>query len=82
MDTFATTAAQKLMTFSHDAPPHRDLEDYLNPSQTETIYCTTQEREDFENEHELAFTQDVIEDESDYDTFVRHLAEHCNLQRL
>jgi hypothetical protein len=76
MDTFYTREAMRLPADSST------LENYYSPDQAEQVYCTTREREDFEQENEIALTQDVIEDQRDYDTLVRYLAEDCGLQRV
>ena len=84
MDTFVTKEAKPLFDKSLDrdhAPPN-ELEEYFNPAQTEQVYCTTQEREDYESDAEVAFTEDVISDQNDYDNFVRHLSEDCGLERV
>lgn len=40
-------------------PSHR-LEHYLNDNGTAQLYCTTQEREAFEQQHSIAIDSDVL----------------------
>lgn len=79
MKSFATKDALPLLDLAFEGPEPSNLENYLPPSQNENIFCTTQEREDYEEYAEVAFTEDVISDQADYDNFVRYLAEQCNL---
>jgi hypothetical protein len=80
---FATPGAAEMMAkVDRDHGPDNDLEDYYSPDQKEQVYCTTEEREDFEQFTEIALTADVIEDQRDYDSLVRFLAEHYDLKEV
>lgn len=86
MNTFVTKDAMRLYEDSFDGPPSHRLEDYYpgdwilaRGDGDQKIYCTTEEREDFERETEIALTADVIENPRDYDEFVRYLTENCDL---
>ncbi len=81
MTTFATPDAAKLLAAQdRDSPQADTLENYYNPSESEEVYCTTQEREDFEQYCEIALTADVLDDQSDYDALVRFLTETYELK--
>ena len=80
MNTFATPDAAKLLAAQdRDSGQPETLEVYYNPSEQEEVYCTTEEREDFEQYTELALTADVLDDQSDYDALVRFLTETYEL---
>jgi len=79
MKQYRTKAALPLLDAAFEGREPDTLETYFSPAQGETVYCTTQEREDFELQHQIALTQDVIEDQRDYDEFVRYLATDCEL---
>lgn len=77
--TLTTKAASKLYR-SPDKRPSDKLESYFSPAQEIEIACTTQEREDFETENEIALTADVIEDKRDFEALVRYLTANCKLK--
>ena len=86
MKTFVTKDATKMYDDSFDGPPSARLEEYFpgnwiteRGDGEEKVYCTTEERESFETEMEIALTADVIEDPRDYDEFVRYLVENYEL---
>ena len=77
---FATPDAKPLVMQAMDGRESDQLEYFLSPDQSEKVYCTTDEREAFEQDAEIALDQDVIEDQSDYDSLVRYLSEQCGLE--
>jgi hypothetical protein len=80
MNTFQTPVAAALRGADDANGPDERLEDYYSPDQTERVFCTTEEREDFEQCCEIALTADVIEDQADYDALVRFLTETYELR--
>lgn len=85
MKEFATPEALKLILRSldnRDNPVERDLEDYSPPDESEQVFCTTREREEFEEEKQIALTEDVISDQRDYDDLVRFLVENYELKEI
>jgi hypothetical protein len=76
MPTFVTPDAAALLA-AEDRDTGRDekLENYYPPDESEEVFCTTEEREDFEQYCEIALGEDVISDRSDYDALVRFLVE-------
>ncbi len=83
MKTFSTKAATAITDKDErgERPSDRVCSHY-SPSQEEEIVCTTDELEEFENANEVAFTSDIIDDQGDYDSFVRFLSEQCGLEEL
>jgi hypothetical protein len=80
---FATPEAAAMLAIQDESSPHdKRLEHYYNEEQTEVIWCTTDEREEFEEYAEVALTADVIEDWRDYDAFVRYLSENHALGEM
>lgn len=81
MKEFATPDAAALCAADDGSSgPSDQLEWYYSPDQAEKVYCTTGEREDFEQYTEIALTADVIEDRGDYDALVRFLVNEYSLE--
>lgn len=86
MKEFATPAALKLIRREKPGErPSGSLENYFPPmfcEDDEVIFCTTDEREDFEEQKEIALTSERIDDQFDYDALVRFLTEDYQLQEI
>lgn len=82
MKRFVTTDADQLLADAFEDGSPETLENYYSPAQDEEVYCTTDEREDFEQYHEITLTADVIGDQRDYDMFVRFLVENYGLREV
>ena len=81
---FATKEARKLIR--KDRPGERPycdaLENYLSPAQEIEIFCTTQEREDFEIDHkECTIDADVIAQPDVFAKLIAYLRD-CDLKRI
>src|SRR5262245_16306665 len=78
---FETKAAAKLFRKQRrDEPRNRNLEEYYSPAQEIGVFCTTDEREDFERASEIALTADVIDDSRHFEVLLTFLQENYGLK--
>ena len=68
-------ARRRLRREDRDHPRADDLENYLSPCLEIEVFCTTQEREDFEMETDISFSADVIDRAEEFDRLVTFLAQ-------
>ena len=72
--TFTTIGARRLIGQAHNY----QLETYYSPAEEIEVFCSTDERENCEREHEIVFTSDIVEDERDFRILLTYLRADCS----